>query len=119
MFRSVYKVLCFLGTILVFTYSTWLSVNPNSHPIPLGNEYVNLDRTAVIKLVSIIWLLTPPVALYLDCLFFCRAYDLVNLELIRHAHSLIRNLWLAFIGVLMILFGARTIFSFQIHSNDK
>ena len=67
----------------------------------------------LIKIITLTWFVGPPIALYLDWVMFCGDYDLIKLELVRHTHSLFRNIWLAFIGVLMILFGVGNVFPVQ------
>jgi hypothetical protein len=113
MLRYIYRFLCLVALILIISYSIWLSVNISSRTLPFGNEYINIDRANAIKIIILAWIIGPPIALLLDWVVFCRGYDLVKLELIRHTHNLFINIWLAFIGVLMILFGVVNVFPAQ------
>jgi len=108
--RLIYKFLCFVALVGVCSYSIWLNLNPSSRVIPFGSEYLNIDRNGMIRIIVLVWLIGPPVALFIDWSIFCRNYDLVKLELIRHAHDLIRNMWVGFLGVLIILFGVGAVF---------
>jgi hypothetical protein len=65
----------------------------------------------MIKLLSLIWLIGPPLLMYIHWGVFCRRYDLINLELVQHSHNLLRNIWLAILGAIIVLFGWGAIIS--------
>ena len=109
------KFLYIWVSLLVFlalaVYTFWLGFNPTSQVLPIGNEQIGLSRKEMIKLLSLIWLIGPPLLMYIHWGVFCRRYDLINLELVQHSHTLLRSIWLAILGAMFVLFGWGTILS--------
>ena len=53
------------------------------------------------------WLLVPPLFFWVDWVWFCRdiPHDSAERRTISHTHSLSRNIWAAFVTLLILLFG--------------
>ena len=49
------------------------------------------------------WTLLPPIFFWVDWTFFCDDLDKDELAAVKHTHDLARNIWLALIGVLVVL----------------
>ena len=96
----------FLGLLAIWS---WLS--PGSRILPFNYDSFGIDRKEFNKIITLISLIIPPVLLWLDWVLFCRNFDLVNLEIARHSHDLVRNIWIAFVGALFVIFGFDAIFS--------
>ena len=111
MLRALYNVSFFLAWIVFGSYSIWLGLSPSNHILPFTAENFGIERKELIKIISIFWLIVPPILLWFDWTVFCRNFDLINLEITRHSHGLVRNIWLGFIGVVVIIFGTGTILS--------
>lgn len=50
------------------------------------------------------WVLFPPVFFWVDWVWFCRHLSKDALDVTKHTHDLSRNIWLALIVVLAVLF---------------
>ena len=109
--KFLYIWISLLAFLALAVYTFWLGVNSASPVLPFGNEYIGLSRKEMIKLLSLIWLIGPPLLMYIHWGVFCRRYDLINLELVQHSHNLLRNIWLAILGAIIVLFGWGAIIS--------
>jgi len=109
--KFLYISICLLAFLGLAIYTLWLGVNPTSQVLPFGEEWVNLTRKDTIKGLMLVWLIGPPLLMYIHWGVFCRRYDLINLELVQHSHSLLRNIWLAVLGAIVVLFGIGAVIS--------
>ena len=109
--KFLYIWISLLVFLALAVYTFWLGFNPTSPVLPIGNEQIGLSRKEMIKLLSLIWLIGPPLLMYIHWGVFCRRYDLINLELVQHSHNLLRSIWLAVLGAMFVLFGWGTILS--------
>ena len=111
MFKFLYVWICVLAFFALAIYTVWLGFNPTSPLLPFGNEYISLSRKDMIKVLSLVWLIAPPLLMYIHWGVFCKRYDLINLELAQHSHYLLRNVWLAVLGAIIVLFGLGIVIS--------
>jgi hypothetical protein len=51
------------------------------------------------------WVLVPPVWFWFEWYYLCRQLPLGERDRIKHLHDLARNIWLALVAVLVVLFG--------------
>ena len=109
--KFLYIWISLLVFLALAVYTFWLGFNPTSPVLPIGSEQIGLSRKEMIKLLSLIWLIGPPLLMYIHWGVFCRRYDLINLELVQHSHNLLRSIWLAILGAMFVLFGWGTILS--------
>ncbi len=59
------------------------------------------------KTLVAVWALAPPVFFWVDWVVFCRGLTEAEKSKAKHTHDLSRNIWLALIGVLVVVFGLK------------
>ena len=74
--KFLYIWISLLVFLALAVYTFWLGFNPTSPVLPIGNEQIGLSRKEMIKLLSLIWLIGPPLLMYIHWGIFCRRYDL-------------------------------------------
>lgn len=55
------------------------------------------------------WVLAPPIFFWIDWVLFCRGMDEKEQEVVIHTHDLSRNIWLALIAILTVLFNIKLV----------
>ena len=63
------------------------------------------SRACIGKSMLAFWLLIPPVFFWLDWVVFSRNFTPPQREVARHTHDLSRNVWLALVASLVVIFG--------------
>jgi hypothetical protein len=89
-----------IGAVVAAVFGGWSlykALDPTS-------TFMSLDHRALGKLLIGIWGLLPPIFFWLDWVCFCRDLDKEQQEFAKHTHDLGRNVWLALLAVLAILF---------------
>jgi hypothetical protein len=72
--------------------------------VGLGHFSLGLSPSRASKLVVAFWALVPPTFLWLDWVVLCAKVSAEEREGAKHTHELARNIWLALVGVLIVLF---------------
>jgi hypothetical protein len=63
------------------------------------------SRGCVGKSLLAVWLLIPPVFFWMDWVVFSRNLTAPEREVAQHSHDLSRNIWLALVASLVVIFG--------------
>ena len=65
------------------------------------------SRACIGKSMVAFWLLIPPVFFWLDWVVFSRKLTPPEREMTQHTHDLSRNVWLALVACLVVIFGLK------------
>lgn len=68
------------------------------------STFMSLDHRALGRLLIGIWGLVPPIFFWVDWVYLCRHLTKEQSEIAMHTHDLGRNVWLALVAVLAVLF---------------
>ena len=67
--------------------------------------WLNHEQTGYVLLAF--WGLAPPAFFWVDWVVFCRGMSKNDRDTAKHTHDLSRNIWLALIALVAILFGIK------------
>lgn len=99
MTRRVYAA---LGAVAALTLSALSLVAVLDDGIIVGD----LTSEQLDLVLIAFWLLAPPLFFWVDWVWFCRnlPHDSAERRTISHTHGLSRNIWAAFVALLLLLF---------------
>jgi hypothetical protein len=84
------------STILGF-WSLLQALDPQS-------TFASYNHKALDHFLIGFWVLITPIFFWVDWVFFCRGLGKDELEVAKHTHDLSRNIWLALVAILAVLF---------------
>lgn len=67
-------------------------------------SFPRLDHDHSGTLLVGLWAVLPPLAFWLDWMVLCSGMDRENRAIVEHTHDLSRNIWLAVVAILTVLF---------------
>lgn len=99
MTRRVYAALGAVAALILSALSLTAVLDDRILVGTLTSEQLDLVLIAF-------WLLVPPLFFWVDWVWFCRSipHDSAERRTISHTHSLSRNIWAAFVVLLLLLF---------------
>jgi hypothetical protein len=76
-------------------------------PVDPNDQKAAEDRKTIGTWLVALWVLLPPIFFWVDWCFFRQGLTPQLREDLKHTHELSRNIWIAFIVVLSVLFGVK------------
>jgi hypothetical protein len=97
--RAWYNGLGALASIVIAAWSLWVAIKP-TYALP------SLTHVDLGKLIIGFWVIVPPVFFWIDWVAFLPENDR-DRDVAKHTHDLARNIWLALVGILAVLFSVK------------
>jgi hypothetical protein len=98
MSRNIFNWACGILSVLIAVWSLKMGLGEESTLFSLNHKHTGYVLLAF-------WGLVPPAFFWVDWVFFCRGMTTPDRDIAKHTHDLSRNIWLALIALLAILFG--------------
>lgn len=97
MSRNIFNWIFGVASVVVAIWSISLAMDPVSTIFSWDHKKTGYALVAL-------WGLAPPVFFWVDWVWFCRGLTKDQLDVAKHTHDLSRNIWLALLAFLAILF---------------
>jgi hypothetical protein len=98
--RSLYN---WIGGVLGGLFAIWSL----SHALDPSSTFGPWTHEEFGRLLIGFWAVVPPLFFWLDWVLFCPSLSAADREIAKHTHDLSRNIWVALIAVLAVLFAVK------------